>query len=282
MIRLLVFLAIAAFFTACETPKDQSNNGETTPTQSTEDTGKIETEEQMLAMVDYSTSVQDKIFRMIPTKTLPYYIDDHEFRVELYKDENGDTLAMVSNGDLVKYGERDTYLFYKENKPRVLFMDNLKKNAYEQKYRQRFAFFDNNANMMASALIKEAQLKEELASKKLLPKDLGQAHKAHRFSQEFNNAFAMEKRYKLYFKEIFDKDGRKYVRFKTNSGMDVVANSYQSYVRIPKNITDNTLKTIMKNPKNFVGKPIKLEWAEVKDPDGRTYPEWVSAEVIAE
>lgn len=289
MIRLFALLIGITFFIACDNTKTTADTTTNLSSDTEVTTASLdslgdgrESKSELKALTEYSNNIRETIFRMRPRKSLPYYIEKNEFQVEIYKDENGDTLALVSNGILGKYGEYDTYLFYRDNRPYTLFMKNLKRDISTQKFSEKYAFFDEEGNMKSSSLSREDPRDNILQSKVFESNKLNQSFKAPTFSQEFIDALEMKGRYKLYFKEIYTKEGRQYVRFKTNSGIDLVANSYQSYIRIPEEIKDNTLNTIIKKPKNYVGKAIELEWQEVKDPDGRLTPEWVSGEVVAE
>lgn len=257
-------------------PETKSSNTSTPVSSSTTAVDRIETKEQMKELVEYSVDLQRRIFNMPSDKSLSFTIGNNAFNMELYREENGDTLAVVNNGALGKYGEFDRYIFYQNNRPAVMLVEQLKMDVSRQMFTQLYTFYNNLGEVEPTAMFRNAQRKEEMLAKGFVAKSMGEVHKVRLFVDEFEEAMNHEGDYRLYFDEFLTEGGRSYLRFKTTN--DPASKKYYvTAVRLPEDYkNDALLAKVEKNARLYQNKRVNMEWEQVKVETGALVPQWVS------
>lgn len=259
---------------APQSAESQANESTTKTTAAA--TNRVESPEQMQELIKYSMDIQRQIFNMEKEQSLSYTISDNVFNFELYQAENGDTLAVVNNGSLGKYSEFDRYIFYKNNRPVVMLVDRLRRDASQQMFMQIVNFYRGDGQVEPTTMLRRGERKADMLADKFVMKDLGEVHSIYQYVDEFKQGMEHTGDFTLYFDEFITEEGRSYLRFKvadepTNSKFFVTA------IRLPENFRDDaTLAKVEKNSALYKNKKVEVEWETIKMKTGQRIPQWVS------
>ncbi|MEL7020787.1 MAG: hypothetical protein AAGK47_04215, partial [Bacteroidota bacterium] len=239
-------------------------------------TSKLRTQEEMQDLVRYTLETQRRIFSMPKEQSLSYRVGDNSFNFELYKEENGDTLAVVNNGSLGKLREFDRYIFYQNNRPVIMFVDQLKRDVSQQMFIQLVNFYDAEGLVEPTVMVRNNERKEDMMKEKFIPKDLGEVHSIYKYVQDFEYGMNNIANYTLYFDDFIREDNRSFIRFKAaNEATD--AAYLITAVRLPDGFEkDAALAPLVKNPNLYKNKKGNMKWEIIKMKNGMRIPQWVS------
>lgn len=290
MLRYFPFLCLAVLLLmscggdddTATTATSADNQHSTTTNNSTANTAtdRIETKEQMKELVTYAVDLQKRIFNMPSDKSLSYTLGNNTFNMELYREENGDTLAVVNNGALGKYGEFDRYIFYKDNRPVVMFIDQLQMNVSQQMFTQMYSFYNSAGEVQPTVMMRGDQRKQEMMRKGFITKETGEVHNISTYIDEYKQAVNHTGIYSLFFDEFITEEDRSFLRFKTTN--DPASRRYfVTAVRLPEDYKSNdTFTKLERNAQLYQNKQMKIEWEIIKEPTGILVPQLISGEFL--
>ncbi|MFK7935185.1 MAG: hypothetical protein AB8G22_16860 [Saprospiraceae bacterium] len=253
---------------------DMPTSNTTTSTKAA--TERIESPEQMQVIAKHIMDTQKRIFNMEKEQSLSYTIGDNVFNYELYREENGDTLAIVNNGSLGKYRELDRYIIYQNNRPTGMLVDRLQRDATQQMFSQIMTFYNSKGTLQPTAMVRNEQRKADMLAKQFIPKDIAEVHNVYKFVDEFKQGMEHRDNFTLYFDEFLTEEGRSFLRFKAALEPSDTR-YYVTAVRLPENFQDDaTLARIEKNAALYKDKKVQLKWETIKTKSGQRIPQWVS------